>query len=92
MIKECLLEIVNSKLDLGDLRKKVVKTYINAYDDEQLFLILKTPNGLLAHDINIIFIPNVGFRCFNDTRKVGKLPMCNIFQKILNDKYHEFIT
>ena len=86
MIIESLLEIVNSKLELGDNRKKSIMSYLNTYDEEELSYILRTANGLIAEDISISFFPGVGFRCFNDTSKVGRLPMCNTFQNILNKK------
>lgn len=86
MIKECLLELVNNKLDLGDKRKKEIKKYIDSFEDEKLVYILQTPMGLVAEDINIYFLPNMGFRCTNDPR-MGRLPMCNIFTKVLNEKY-----
>jgi len=89
MIKESLLEIVNSKLDLGDTRKKYVKMYLEKYDEDELSYILKTPMGLIVEDISISFYHGVGFRCTNDTSRTGKLPMCNTFQNILNRKYQE---
>lgn len=92
MIKDCLLEIVNNRLDLGDLRKNMVKSYLEKYDETELYYILSSPNGLKANDIFIYFYPNIGFRCINDTTKTGKLPMCNSFQNILNRKYQELIS
>ena len=91
MIKECLLQLVESRLDLGDNRKKMIKKYIDSYEEEQLYYIMQNPTGLIAEDINIYFIPNVGFRCSNDLR-LGRLPMCNIFTKILNEKYKNIIN
>lgn len=91
MLIECLMELVNSRLDLGDKRKKAVKSYIGSYVDEQLSYIMRTPQGLAADDINIFFFPGVGFRCSNDTSRLGRLPMCNTFQNILNKKYQELI-
>jgi hypothetical protein len=92
MIIDSLLEIVNSKLDLGDSRKKMVKSYLESYDEEELSYILRTANGLVAEDISISFFPGVGFRCSNDTSRVGRLPMCNTFQNILNKKYQSLIV
>jgi len=89
MIVDSLLEIVNSKLDLGDKRKLTVKAYLEKYDEHELEYILKTPMGLIADDISISFYRGVGFRCSNDPSKTGKLPMCNTFQNILNKKYKE---
>lgn len=91
MIVESLLEIVNSKLELGDKRKSAVKAYLESYDEQELSYILGSANGLLAEDISISFFPGVGFRCFNDTSRVGRLPMCNTFQNILNRKYQDLI-
>jgi len=92
MIVDSLLEIVNSKLDLGDKRKQSVKLYLEKYDEDELSYILKTPMGLIAEDISISFYPGVGFRCMNDISRTGKLPMCNTFQNILNRKYQELIN
>lgn len=91
MIKECLLQLVESRLDLGDNRKKMIKKYIDSYEEEQLYYIMQNPTGLIAEDINIYFIPNVGFRCSND-QILGRLPMCNIFTKLLNEKYKNIIN
>ena len=90
MLKECLLQIVESKLDLGDNRKKMIKKYIDAYEEEQLYYILQQPLGIIAEDINIYFLPNVGFRCSNNP-SIGRLPMCNIFNNILNEKYKNLL-
>jgi hypothetical protein len=89
MIKESLLEIVNSNLDLGDIRKKYVGMYLERYDEEELSYILRTPSGIVADDLSINFYPGVGFRCSNDPTITGKLPICNVFQNILNKKYKE---
>ena len=86
MIKECLIQLVESKLDLGDNRKKMIKRYIDLYEEEQLAYFMQQPMGLIAEDINIYFLPNMGFRC-NNNPNLGRLPMCNIFTKILNEKY-----
>ena len=88
MIKECFNEIINSKLDLGDKIKRDLKRFVDAYEDEQLFYILQSPNGITIDNFTIHFFPNVGFRCLNDY-KLGKLPICNIITKILNNKYIE---
>jgi hypothetical protein len=85
MIKECLETLSNTKTDIGQRRREAIKRYIMFYDDEQLLNIMRTPQGLLVIDINIYFFPGIGFRCSNDTTVTGKLPMCNVFQKILNE-------
>ena len=86
MLKECLETLANAKVDIGDRRRRLLKTVAALYDDEQLFNIMRTPQGLLVDDISIFYFPNVGFRCSNDTSKTGRLPMCNIIQKILNEE------
>jgi hypothetical protein len=88
MIKECLLEVVNSTLDLGDVRKSKLKKIIESYEEEQISYQLQTYNGLMMDDIKIQYSNGIGFRCTNDER-VGRLPMCNIIQKILNNKLQE---
>lgn len=90
MIKKCLNDLIGTNIDIGDLRKGDIKKYINFYDEDQLFNILRTPNGLIAYDIHIHFFPNVGFRCSNDENKYGKLPICNVIQKILNNSYIKY--
>lgn len=91
MLKECLTQLVESKLDLGDKRKKMIKKYIDAYEEDQLYNIMQQPLGLVAEDINIYFLPNIGFRCSNNP-SMGRLPMCNIFTKILNEKYIKIVN
>lgn len=85
MIKDCLESLANTKVDIGDRRRQLLKNTILFYDEEQLLNIMRTPRGLLVDDISIFYFPNAGFRCSNDSTKTGRLPMCNIFQKILND-------
>lgn len=92
MLKECLQEITNHRLDLGDKRKNMIKIYLEKYDENALYYILSSSQGLKSDDIYIYFYPGVGFRCSNDISKVGKLPMCNTFQNILNKKYQELIN
>jgi len=89
MLKECLLEIINSDLDIGDLRKSRIKQYVERFNEDQLSHLLSTSNGLIAYDLFIYFYPGVGFRCMNDETRTGKLPICNTVQKILNKKYQE---
>lgn len=91
-IIECLQEIINSKLDLGDKRKDILSRYIATYNDEQLSYILMSPGGLKCDDITLFFFYGVGFRCNNDTSKVGRLPICNTYQNILNKKYQELMS
>jgi hypothetical protein len=88
MIKECFQSIIDNTLDLGDKRKIALKRIIELYDEDQLYYMLQTPTGIITEDINIYFTRSTGFRCLNDW-KLGRLPICNIFQKILNNKYLE---
>lgn len=90
MIKECFDEILKDDFDLGDTRKFSIRKYIDLFDEDQLFHILSN-NGLVANDITIYFYIGVGFRCMNDERRTGRLPMCNIVQNRLNKKYKEFL-
>ena len=91
MVKECLNELVNTKTDVGDIRKNIVKRYIESYDEEELINLLMTPYGIIAYDINIHYFPNVGFRCSNDISKTGRLPICNVIQNILNKYYNSLL-
>lgn len=91
MIKECLFDLANTNTDIGDRRKEFVNKYIGRYDESQLFNIMRTPQGLIAEDINIHYFPGTGFRCSNDTTITGRLPMCNIMQNILNKKYNSIV-
>jgi hypothetical protein len=86
MIKECLETLANTKIDIGERRRHLLKNTLTLYDEEQLYNIMRTPRGLLVDDISVFYFPNVGFRCSNDTTKTGRLPMCNIFQNILNER------
>jgi hypothetical protein len=91
MIIECFNEVINNKLDLGDDIKKNLKQYVDTYEDEQLYYILQAPTGIKIDDIFIHFLPNIGFRCSN-SRHLGRLPICNILNKILNKKYDEIMN
>lgn len=91
MIKECLQTIIDNPLDLGDKRKNTLKKIVDNFSEEQILYILQTPNGIVIDDINLYFMYGIGFRCMNDW-KLGRLPICNIFQKILNTKYLELIN
>jgi hypothetical protein len=87
ILKECLKCISETEINIGDLRKHALKKVLENYSDEQLYTILtQTPSGVIANDIFVHFIPNVGFRVSNDTRGVGKLPICNLIQRKLNEK------
>ena len=87
MIKKCLKKLVETKLDIGQKRKNTINSYIEKYDEEFLFNIMRGNLGLIAEDINIYYYPNVGFRCTNDILRQGRLPVCNIIQKMLNEEY-----
>lgn len=86
MLKECLNILSETKIDIGDKRKSIIKRYTNFYEEDQLFNIMRTPQGLVVDDVNIHYFPNVGFRCSNDTTFTGKLPICNIIQRLLNEE------
>lgn len=90
MLKQCLEALSNTKVDIGDNKKEIIKNFVKYYDDEQLLNILRTPKGLIVDNISIFYFPNVGFRCSNDTSKYGRLPVCNIIQRILNDELAKF--
>lgn len=87
MIKECLIKLIETKIDIGDKKKTSIQNYLNRYEEDILLNIMATPIGLVADDVNIHFFPNVGFRCSNDIQKYGRLPICNIIQRILNEEY-----
>ena len=42
MIIECLLEIVNTDLDIGDLRKLSIKRYIKEFTEDQFLNLFST--------------------------------------------------
>ena len=86
MIKECLNTLSNTKIDIGDKRKGIIKRYTSVYEEEQLINIMRSPQGLLVEDITIHYFPAGGFRCSNDTTFTGKLPICNVLQRILNEQ------
>lgn len=91
MIRESLQSLLDSNLDFGDIRKTKIKGYLDNLDEKQLEHLMTRFNGLIANDIYINFYPNIGFRCSNDEQKTGKLPICNIIQKRLNQKYQELL-
>ena len=88
MIKECLNEVLSPDFEIGDMRKGRIKYYNETFDEFQLNHILSN-NGLVANDIYIFYYEGVGFRCLNDEKKTGRLPICNIIQNRLNKKYKE---
>lgn len=89
IITECLNYIANLDSDIGIERKQVIKKYIESYDEEQLIGLLMN-KGIYANDIQINFLPNIGFRVSNDPTFTGKLPICNFIQRKINDKYQNF--
>lgn len=91
MIKECLNVIADHKLDFGEHRKKSLKMFIESYDEQQIIYLLQSQNRVMD-DITILFYPNIGFRCTNETLYQGKNPICKIIQRILNEKYLELIN
>jgi hypothetical protein len=86
MLKECLFDLISSKIDIGDNRKKMISKYINMIDEGQLYHIMQSNIGLIADDINIHFYNGIGFRCSNNPI-YGRMPICNLIQRILNEKY-----
>lgn len=86
MLKECLLEIANSTLDLGDQKKSLLKRIVSVYEEDQLQYLLD--NGIMVENVIFYYKPGIGFRLTNDP-KLGTLPLCNLIQKILNNKLQE---
>lgn len=91
MVKDCLKEILNSRLDLGDKRRKIIESYVNSYSENQLSYIMQSPVGLVADDIFINYLPGMGFRC-NNNPSLGRMPICNIYQRIMNEKYKSILS
>lgn len=91
MVKECLTEIVKSRIDLGDRRKQIINNYLDIYDENQLSYIMQSPVGLVTEDLFINYLPGVGFRC-NNNPSSGRLPICNIYQRIMNEKYKSIVN
>ncbi|MFW6225564.1 MAG: hypothetical protein ACOC3V_01230 [bacterium] len=89
MIKKCLKKLLETKIDIGEKRKDTIKLYLEKYDEDILFNIMRGNLGLIAEDINLYYYQNVGFRCSNDVQAYGRLPICNIIQKILNEEYRK---
>lgn len=91
MIKECLNELVNTQINIGDTRRSCLRNILDTYNENQIYGMLNMPMGIQANDIFIHFYPNIGFRVRNDERFTGKLPICNLIQKILNESLKKII-
>ena len=92
MIKECLNALLVNDA-LVEFRPKV-KTLYDSFDEHQLEYILNRTVTIDTYsNIYLQFNSGIGFRCTNNNQQnVGKLPICNQIEKILNEKYLEFIT
>jgi hypothetical protein len=87
MIKDCLIEVVNNKY-LSDF-KFIFNYLIENLDEHQLEYTLNNSVYLNKERTIILFFnAGIGFRCNNLNRNlVGRLPICNQLEKILNKKY-----
>lgn len=68
-----------------------IKMLVENYDEGQI-RVLAEYQGLKIDGalINLFFIENVGFRCFNDRTDIyGKMPICKNVEKFMNNIYLE---
>lgn len=92
MIKECIKQVIENK-NLVDFKLKMNMLY-ESFDEHQLEYLLNRTVPL--DDTNTIYLSynaGIGFRCNNNHQNViGKLPICNQLEKILNKKYVDLIN
>ena len=87
MIRELLHKLLEKKYN-KEIDKKLTDLIIN-YNEEQLGYLLV--NGIkLTENINLYCYIGTGFRCYNTNENlVGKLHICNVVEKFLNNKLSE---
>jgi len=92
MLRDCLKALIENKA-LVDFKPKVKSLY-DSFDNNNLEYVLG--RGVTIDQSSVIFLnfnKNIGFRCTNvNQNNVGKLPICNQIEKILNEKYVELIN
>ena len=92
MLAEVFKELLSRNLELSNKKKTLLESYINNLNEEQLNFHLNYV-GIVLEEIKIHYYTNVGFRCVNTNEaRVGKLPICRLIEKILNDKYKILIN
>jgi hypothetical protein len=90
--KNALIELLNRDIDLSSKKLKLLQSYIYDINEEQLYFAI-SDYGIILEELKITFLPNVGFRCINiNENKVGKLPICKLIEKILNNEYKKLVA
>ena len=91
MIRRCLLKLIENQ-NLKEYHYKVKSLY-DSFDDTQLEYLLN--RGVTIDEHSFIFLGfhrAMGFRCTNiNQQNVGKLPICNQIEKVLNEEYKNFV-
>jgi hypothetical protein len=92
MLKECLKSMLENK-SFPEFEQKVLSLH-ESFEDSQLEYVLG--RGVTIDQFSMVFLSfdrRVGFRCTNvNQQNVGKLPICNQVEKVLNNKYVELVN
>jgi hypothetical protein len=92
MIKECLKEMLDNK-SFPEFEQKVKSLY-ESFDNNQLEYVMS--RGVTIDQYSFVYLTydkRVGFRCTNmNQNNVGKLPICNQVEKVLNNKLVDLIN
>jgi hypothetical protein len=88
MLKECLIYLKEQNIKIKNLNP-TLDYFIDNFDDDALFKLL-TEGIRINNDVIILsFYPGYGFQCSNDNKnQIGKMPICNIMEKLLNKKLY----
>lgn len=91
MVKECIKEMLNNTA-FNEYKSKL--TTLTQFEESQLEYMLNMGVTLDPYSTIILnFDKRFGFRCNNTNQHyVGKLPICNQVEKILNEKYISLIN
>lgn len=92
MLRECLKSMLENK-SFPEFEQKIKSLY-ESFENTQLEYVLG--RGVTIDQYSMVFLTfdrRAGFRCTNvNQQNVGKLPICNQVEKVLNNKYVEIIN
>ena len=84
MIKECITYLLDKNYSVSGLN--VALRNIDQFDDDQLEFALMS-GILLFEDVVLYKYQCSSFRCINQQEHIyGRKPICNVIEKILNEK------
>ena len=90
--KNALIELLNRDIGFNSKKLKLLQSYIYDINEEQLYFAI-SDYGIMLEEFKITYLPNVGFRCINvNENRVGKLPLCKLIEKILNNEYKKLVA